>query len=226
MAPPQTLDVLIEDVMLRVTAKDLSHEEIRASGMDFVERIQSYGARNPVFGRSKGPVELPEDAPEIARRMAEAGAIAGVGPMYAFRGALVEYVGRALAAKGRKDVSVSSPGIWFVISRKPTRLMVRSGRDVEPLAVVVRPALGPHGVYSSLGREIDRVLPGHEDGVVVVANSSTLAAAAATAVRAILTRRESLGDALAYLQGLPGLFGAMLVRGEQIGFAGGIELAA
>jgi hypothetical protein len=59
-----------------------------------------------------------------------------------------------------------------------------------------------------------------------VATSPPRAAAAATAVRAILTRRESLGDALAYLQGLPGLFGAMLVRGEQIGFAGGIELAA
>ncbi len=226
MTSLQTLDVLIEDVMLRVTAKDLGYEEIRASGMDFVERIQSYGARYPVFARSKGPVELPEEAPDIAKRMAEAGALAGVGPMYAFRGALVEYVGRSLAASGRKDVSVSSPGIWFVLARKRARLTVREGRGVEPLAVVVRPELGPHGVYSSLGREVDRTLPGHEDGVVVVANSATLAAAAATAVRAILARRDSLGDALAYLQGLPGLFGAMLVRGEQIGFAGGIELAA
>jgi ApbE superfamily uncharacterized protein (UPF0280 family) len=158
--------------------------------------------------------------------MAEAGTVAGVGPMYSFRAALVEFVGRSLVGKGRKDVIVSCPGIWFVVARKRTRLSVRSGRDAEPLSVVVKPELGVHGVYSSLGREVDRALPGHDDGVVVVAKSPTLAAAAATAARAILARRESIDDTLTYLQGLPGLFGAMLVRGEQIGFAGGIELAA
>ena len=226
MASPRTLDVSFEDVTLRVTAKDVDHEEVRAVGMDVLERVQSYGARHPEFARSKGPIELPPDAPAFARRMAAAGAVAGVGPMYAFRGALVEFVGRALVAKGRKDVVVSCPGIWFVVTRKRITLSVRSGRDAVPLSVVVKPELGVHGVYSSLGREVDRVLPGHDDGVVVVANSPTLAAAAATAARAILTRRESIGDTLAYLQGLPGLFGAMLVRGEHIGFAGGIELAA
>jgi ApbE superfamily uncharacterized protein (UPF0280 family) len=226
MASPRMLDVPFEDVILRVIAKDLSYEEIRAAAMDVLERIPSYGARNPMFARSKRPIELPPDAPAIARRMAEAGAVAGVGPMYAFRGALVEFVGRAIAAKGRKDVNVSCPGIWFVLSRKPVKLAVRSGKGIETLSVLVKPDLGPHGVYSSLGREVERVLPGHDDGVVVVANSSTLAVAAATAARAILTRRESIGDALAYLQGLPGLFGAMLVRGDQIGLAGGIELAA
>jgi ApbE superfamily uncharacterized protein (UPF0280 family) len=226
MASPRTLDVSFEDVTLRVTAKDVDHEEVRAVGMDVLERVQSYGARHPEFARSKKPIELPAEAPAFARRMAEAGAVAGVGPMYSFRGALVEFVGRSLLAKGRKDVVVSCPGIWFVVVRKRIQLSVRSGRDAEPLSVVVRPELGVHGVYSSLGREVDRSLPGHDDGVVVVGNSPTLAMAAATAARAILARREAIGDALTYLQGLPGLFGAMLVRGEQIGFSGGIELAA
>jgi hypothetical protein len=225
MAALRTLDVPFEEVTLHVAAKDVTFEEVRAAGLEFVERIHSYGARFPTFARSKSPVILPEDAPAVARRMAAAGSVAGVGPMYSYRGALVEYVGRSLALKGRKDVHVSCPGLWFVLARKPSRLMVRSGDGSETLAVVVRPQLGAHGVYSSLGRELERVLPGHDDGVVVVATSSILAAAAATAAKAILARRDSIGDALTYLQGLPGLFGAMLVRGREIGFAGGIELA-
>lgn len=219
-----TIDVAFDDVTLRVTARDADHEEVRAAGMDFVERVQSFGARHAGFETSKRPVALPEDAPDVVRRMADAAAVAGVGPMYAYRGALLEFVGRALVEKGRKDVTVSCPGIWFVRARKRARLAVRWGRDADQLAVVVRPDRGSHGVYSSLGREVDPTLPGHDDGVVVLAESPTLAAASATAARAILARRESLADPLAYLQGLPGIFGAMVVRGGEFGFAGGLEL--
>ena len=223
----QTLDVPFDDLTLRVAAKDINYEEIRAAGMDFVERIQSFGARNGPFARSKRPIRLPDDAPAVAREMADAAAVAGVGPMDAYRGALVEFVGRSIAAKGRRrDVTVSCPGLWFVLARKRARLPVRSGRLGEPLGIAIRPELGPQGVYSSLGRELERVLPGHDDGIVVAASSAALAAAAATAAKAILARREALGDALAYLQGLPGLLGAMLVRGDEIGFAGAIELVA
>ncbi len=219
-----TLDVAFDDLTLRVTAKDADYEEVRAAGMDFVERVQSYGARHAGFESSKRPIAMPDDAPEVVRQMADAAAVAGVGPMYAYRGALIEFVGRALVEKGRKDVTVSCPGIWFVKARKRARLAVRWGRDADALAVVVRPERGSHGVYSSLGRELDPALPGHDDGVVVMAESPTLAAASATAARAILSRRQALSDPLAYLQGLPGLFGAMVVRGGEIGFAGGLEL--
>jgi uncharacterized protein len=222
--PLRTVDVAFDDLRLRVTAKDADYEEIRAAGMDFVERVQSYGARHAAFATSKRPVTVPDEAPEVARRMAAASAVAGVGPMYAYRGALIEFVGMALVAAGRKDVTVSCPGIWFVRAGRRSRLPVRWGRDADQLAVVVRPERGAHGVYSSLGRELDAALPAHGDGVVVMAESPTLAAAAATAARAILARRQALSDPLAYLQGLPGIFGAMLVRGEEIGFAGGLEL--
>src|SRR5262249_9548143 len=174
-----TIDVAFDDLMLRVTAKDADYEEVRAAGMDFVERVQSYGARHVDFETSKRPVALPEDAPDVVRGMAEAAAVAGVGPMHAYRGALVEFIGRALVGAGRKDVTVSCPGIWFVRARKRGRLAVRWGRNADQLAVVVRPDRGSHGVYSSLGREVDPTLPGHDDGVVVIAESPTLASASA-----------------------------------------------
>ena len=83
--------------------------------------------------------------------------------------------------------------------------------------MVVKPELGPHGICSTIGKE--------EAGLVVVARSCMLAAAAATAARAILARR-SLPEVLAYLQAIDGVHGALVVRGQDIGLAGGLELAA
>jgi hypothetical protein len=61
--------------------------------------------------------------------------------------------------------------------------------------------------------------------MAVVARSCILAAAAAAGGQAVARRRTVL-DALAYLQAIPGIHGALLVSGEQIGLAGGLELAA
>ncbi len=204
---------------MRVVGAAERYEEVRAAGMSFFERIQSYGIRNPAFARNKHPVYLPEDAPDLAREMAETAALAGVGPMFTFRAALVQTVGNVLVARER-DVLVSSGGHHFVSARKRMKLSVR-GPD-QPLAVVIKPELGVHGVCTTIGRSGDDE---RGDGMAVVARSCILAAAAAAGGQAVARRRTVL-DALAYLQAIPGIHGALLVSGEQIGLAGGLELAA
>ena len=52
------------------------------------------------------------------------------------------------------------------------------------------------------------------------------AAAAATAASAILSKPDSLRMTLSYLQQMQGVHGAVVVRGERIGVAGNLELAA
>ena len=49
---------------------------------------------------------------------------------------------------------------------------------------------------------------------------------ATTGATAVLSRPNSLKAALAYLQRVPGVHGAMIVRGDHIGVAGSLELAA
>ena len=91
------------------------------------------------------------------------------------------------------------------------------------LLALIKPELGPHGVHISF-RNLARGFS--DDGVVIVADSCILADAAAAGVSAILRKPDSLRAALAYLQGLRGIHGAMLMRGDRIGVAGGLELAA
>ncbi len=213
-------------MMLRVTGPPELYEEARAAGMQFWEQLQSYAIRNPMFQSSKRPIYVPQDAPRMVQRMAELSMAAGVGPIFTFRGALTEYVGR-IVARSVPELFVTCGPDHFVVAKRRARLPVHRAADPGGggLAVVVKPELGPHGVHSSIGSERGE---DSDDGVVVVATSCILADAAAAGVGAILAKggRGSLRAALSYLRGLDGVHGGIVLRGERIGVAGGLELAA
>jgi hypothetical protein len=216
-------EVLVQDMVLRVAGPEELYEQARASGMQFWEQLQSYSIRNPAFRTSKRPLQLPEDAPAPLRRMADLAAHAGVGPMFTFQGALAEFVGRALA-RTEDEVLVSSGGDHFVIAKRRARLHVHPGVGGSAISVVVKPELGPQGIYTTTGRQYLPTDTG--DGVVIVAASSILADAAAAGALAILSKPNSLRAALTYLRRLSGVHGAMVVRGDRVGLAGNLELAA
>ena len=217
-------DVSIHDMVLRVTAPEELAGEARAAGLSFWEQLQSYGIRDRAFRTSKRPVVVPEDAPALIREMAEAARTAGVGPAYASQGAITDHVGRFLAQRS-SEVLVSNGGDYFVLARKRSRLSVPpvADPDGQTLAVVIRPERGAHGIFTNVGRaQVE-----HEaDGLVVVASSCMLASSAAAATNIILRRSGSMGRALDYLQRVPGVFGAIVLQGRDVGVAGSLELAA
>ena len=53
--------------------------------------LELFIARDPYFQRTLEPYACPPDAPEIVRRMCDATAKAGVGPMAAVAGTIAEY---------------------------------------------------------------------------------------------------------------------------------------
>lgn len=217
-------DVPVQDLVLRVTAPEDLYEEARAAGMQFLEQVQAYAIRNPAFRDSRGPVEVGDDAPAVALHMARLAALAGVGPMVTLRGAVTEFVGRALV-RSSPEVVVSSGSSHFVATRKRARMVVHPGgrRAGEGLALILRPESGPQGVHTTSGR---LVLPGGgADGLVVVARSCVLADAAAAGATRVLGQGGSLRSALGYLQRVPGVVGALVVREGRIGVAGSLELA-
>ena len=84
--------------------------------------------------------------------------------------------------------------------------------------MIVKPELGPHGIYATPGGSY---FAGESaDGLIVVARSCILADAAAAATKAILAKPGSFRKALAFLQNLRGVHGAIIIRGEAIGVAG------
>ena len=220
----QTFELQVQDVTLRITANPELYEEARAAVLQFSDRLNAYAARNPRFRTSKLPVELPDDAPDLMREIAEQCALAGLGPQFAFGGALTDHLGRFLSQRER-DVVVASGGGYYAATRKRTKLTVFQGEDFgEGLAIAVDPAHGPVGIYTTMGRRdlpVDSV-----DGLVVQASSCTLADAAGTYALGVFAKPDSMKAGLEYLQGVPGVLGAMVIRDGSIGVAGGLEIAA
>jgi ApbE superfamily uncharacterized protein (UPF0280 family) len=217
---PRNFDIQVQDMVLHITANTDFNEESRAAALSFWEQLQAYALRNPNVRTSKRPIEEPQDAPTIVRELVRAARTAGVGPMYSFQGAVTDHVGRFLTRSAR-DVTVACGGDYFIAAKKRQKLTVFRGLTGGSLALVVPPTPGGVGISTSAGRGRVAI-----DGLVVVAGSCMLAEAAAAGVEAILPKEHGFRAALSYLKKVPGVLGGVVIAGETIGLAGGVELAA
>jgi ApbE superfamily uncharacterized protein (UPF0280 family) len=116
---------------------------------------------------------------------------------------------------------VACGGDYFIVARRRQKLTVHRKPTGEGIAVVVQPRPEGVGISTSLGRGRSAV-----DGLAVIATSCMLADAAAAGVHAILPKPDGFRLALAYLRRVPGVRGGVLVLGDRIGVAGGVEIAA
>jgi ApbE superfamily uncharacterized protein (UPF0280 family) len=140
----KTFDIQVQDLVLHITAPDDFAEESRAAALGFWEQIHSYALRDPEFRRSKRPVtRIAGDAPDVVKQIVTIAARAGVGPMFTFRGAVVDEVGRFLGHQ-LPEVTVACGGDYFLKSRKRMRLAVKR-RGGEPITVAV-PAAGVQAI--------------------------------------------------------------------------------
>ena len=217
---PRTFDIQVQDLTLHITAPEDYAEESRAAALSFWEQLQAYGLRDPDFRTSKRPLaQVAADAPPIVKEVVTAAAAAGVGPMFTFRGAVVDQVGRFLAEQ-LSEVTVACDGDYFIKAKKRLKLAVKR-RGGEPITISLEPGPGV-GVSTTLGRGRSGAGP---DGLAVVAVSCMLADAAAAGVQACLPKQDGFGMALHYLQRVPGVRGGVVVSGDRIGVSGGVEIA-
>ncbi len=216
----KAFDIQVQDLTLHITAPEDFAEESRAAALSFWEQLEAYGTRDPDFRTSKRALtRVATDAPAIVKEVVSATTAAGVGPMFSFRGAVVDSVGRFLA-EHTHEVTVSCDGDYFIRGKKRMKVGVHR-RGGDPITIVLEPARGV-GLSTTLGRGRGGAGP---DGLAVVARSCMLADAAAAGVQACLPKPDGFGMALHYLQKVPGVMGAVVVVGERIGVAGGVEIA-
>lgn len=205
--------------MLHISAGTDFNEESRAAALSFWEQLHAYALRNPEVRTSKRPIEVPDDAPSIVREMVKAARAAGVGPMFSFQGAVTDHVGRFLAQEVH-EVTVACGGDLFIVARKRQKLVVHRRPSGEAISVVIEPRADGVGISTTLGRGRIGV-----DGLALIAESCMLADAAAAGVQAILPKDDGFRLALAYLKRVPGVRGGVVVQGDRIGVAGGVEIA-
>jgi uncharacterized protein len=217
---PRSFDIQVQDLTLHIQAGTDFNEESRAAALSFWETLHAYTLRNPAVRNSKRPIDVPDDAPDVIREIVSAAGRAGVGPMYSFQGAVTDHVGRHLAREV-DEVTVNCGGDYFILGRKRQKLTVANRVGDRAIAIVVPPSKKGIGVSMSAGRGRASV-----DGLAVLADSCMLADAAAAGVQAILPKENGFASALTYLRKVPGVLGGLVVVGDRIGVAGGVEIAA
>lgn len=215
----QTFEVQVQDLTLQVTAPPDLIEEARAAALTFREQIQSFSLQHPEFRSSKRPLKAPAQAPGSVQEMTAAAADAGVGPIFALRGAVADEVGRILA-RSASEITVACEGDMFLLRRKRSKMAVRPREGRRPIAVVLEPRPEGVGVATSTPRGEG------PDGLAVIACTSMLAASATAGVQALLGKPNGLRSALRYLERVPGVIGGVVIEGERIGVAGTVELAS
>lgn len=197
--------------------------------IELVERrtgeLERYVLRDPMFLLSLVPHRVADDAPLVARLMAESAALAGVGPMAAVAGAFAEMVGRALLEES-SQVIVENGGDVFILTTKDRKVAIFAGESElsNKLALLVRPADTPIGICTSSGTVGPSLSLGTADAAVAMARSAPLADAAATALGNLVRTGADIAGALDYARGIPGISGAVIIKGGSLGAWGKVEL--
>jgi ApbE superfamily uncharacterized protein (UPF0280 family) len=216
----KSFEIQVQDLVIRITANDDFAEESRAAALSFWEQLQSYALQHPEFRSSKRPLAAPAaEAPQIVREMVAAASAAGVGPMFTFRGAVVDQVGRFLL-QSVGEVTVACGGDYFIKAKKRLKLAVKR-HGGAPITVALEPDPGGVGVSTTLGRGRGT----GPDGLAVIADTCMAADAAAAGVQALLPKERGFAQAVRYLKGVPNVRGGVFVVGERIGLAGAVEIA-
>lgn len=192
-------------------------------------QLETYLAAHPEFLTALRPLAPDPLAPPLVKSMLKAAAVAGVGPMAAVAGSIAEFVGRALLAEGHAEVMVENGGDIFLKRKAACVAAIFAGQSSLNQKVGIRiPAANmPLGICTSSGTVGHSLSLGKADSVTVLAASTALADSAATRLGNEVgpgPGTEGIDKALELAQGIGGLMGVVIIRGEQLGAWGDIDL--
>jgi uncharacterized protein len=217
--------VAVKETDLMVMAqRDLS-AEVRALIIQERQQLEAYIQQRPEFLTTLTPWPPDPYAPPLVREMIAAAVPAEVGPMAAVAGAIAARVGRALTTF-TDEIIVENGGDIYMRLQSPATVSLYAGSS--PLSHKVGLRIDPCpeglGVCTSSGTVGHSLSFGRADAACVVAADTARADACATALGNRVPAAAAIPEALAWLETVSGIDGAVVVVGEHLGVWGKVEL--
>lgn len=186
------------------------------------ELLEEYIRRQPAFRTTLTPIALLPDAPRVARLMARAAQVVGVGPMAAVAGTLAQLAAEAATAVGCAEAIVENGGDIYLITDREVTVGIYAGENpiAANLAFHITPADAPLAICSSSSTMGHSLSLGQCDLATVVADSGSLADAAATLVGNRIHNEADIEPALQEAAAIPGIRGVLAVKGDKLGLWG------
>jgi ApbE superfamily uncharacterized protein (UPF0280 family) len=184
--------------------------------------LDDYIKSNPDFLHSFEPIELLDSAPEVAKRMAHAARLVGVGPMAAVAGAMAQFAAEAGLKAGAPEAIIENGGDIYLQAAEPVLIALNTGTTElsNRLAFSLKPDDTPISICSSSGQMGHSKSLGKCDLATVVAKDAALADAAATQAANLVKDVEDVNPALESITTIEGIEGVLIVKNDRIGLAG------
>lgn len=188
------------------------------------KKLEQYIRRHPAFRSSLTPVDLQENAPSIARRMAAAARLTGLGPMASVAGTLAQMGVEAAMAESRTEAIVENGGDMYIFSHKPVTIGIYAGKnDISGnLAFRLPPDELPLAICSSSSHMGHSMSFGQCDLATVIAKDAALADSVATLTCNQICKDKDLETVLNAAGDIPGVSGILAVKEGKIGIWGKI----
>jgi ApbE superfamily uncharacterized protein (UPF0280 family) len=209
-----------KEAVFRICCK--SFDTVTAEILRLRKILELYIDRHPEFARSFKPIELLENAPEVAQQMAKAAKLVGVGPMAAVAGAMAQRACQAALDNGDSEAIVENGGDIYLKAAEPV-LIALGTATVElanKIAFSINPNDTPISICSSSGKMGHSKSLGKCDLATVVAKDAALADAAATKAANMVKNLEDVDMALENINSIEGVEGLIIVKDDRIGLAG------
>jgi len=218
-------EVMVKETDLLVRAeRDLS-KETRESILKYRHQLETYIAMKPEFHKSFIPLGDDPYAPEIVKEMIRSSQLAHVGPMAAVAGAMAEWVSKDLSHLS-KEVIVENGGDIYLTTSKERTVGIYAGESSLSLkiGIVIKPEETPLGICTSSGTVGPSLSFGKTNAVCILAKSSALADAAATAVGNVVKEKKDIELGLERGRAIEGVLGTLIIIGEKMGAWGNVKL--
>jgi ApbE superfamily uncharacterized protein (UPF0280 family) len=219
--------VIVKETDLMVYAETKLIEEARDLVLKQRGYVENFIKLHPDFATALVPWAAPAPAPGIIVNMIKAARNAGVGPMAAIAGAIAEQVGLGLL-KSTDQVIVENGGDVFIKMNSPVTVGIFAGNS--PLSMHVGLKLNtdfkPQAVCTSSGTIGHSLSLGKADAVCVVADSCSVADAAATAIGNLIGSPADIEAAIKAGSSMENLTGIAIIVEGKMGMWGELEVVA
>jgi ApbE superfamily uncharacterized protein (UPF0280 family) len=189
-------------------------------------QLQAYIDEHPAFGFSLVPCAAWAQAPAIAKDMAAAAELAGVGPMAAVAGAVAQYTALDLVGD-EAEIIIENGGDIYLNTSKSRTIGIFTGEGSvfnNRLALKVKASSNPMGICTSSGTVGPALSFGCADAAIIIAKSPILADAVATATGNRVKEPADVGKAASFAASIPGVLGAVVMAQDNIAAWGEVEL--
>ncbi len=212
-----------ETELLILAGQDLSGKAKEAV-MLYRGQLQDYINRHPEFQTSLVPIDVEADAPAIIQDMSVAAKKSGVGPFAAVAGTMAEYAGRDLL-RHSPEIIVENGGDIFVSSSRDRILGIYAGDSPlsGKIALKIEASHTPCGVCTSSGTVGHSLSFGKADAAIVIARSTALADACATAIGNLISSSADIQKGLLFAERIEGVDGTVIIAGNEVGAWGNVQ---